>query len=310
MQEVIELKMQLTEAHDKLKKLEGRTRVTESDDPLQYVKSARTKLRKITPGGVQGKAPVKIDIDTEEVTELLSLLEDESEAAALCSESGLDLGNGDVSLETMKAALRGYFSKGLSVRHVFDELDVDDSGYLDQDEVEQAIAMLGFLTDDVAKVMDEMDPNGDGEVSFEEFQAWWKINMEDSTSDSAAEQGGGDAAMQEELLNLRRQLEAAVARGGGPPGGQDELDSGIVAATSERLQAAEAAEADARSQLAVMRKQLEEVKAKLAAVEAKDGAGAATEKQEKVMEPRAKLDAADSAVAEASGVHHLCVTCA
>ena len=302
-EEVAELKLQLAEAQTKLKKVETQLSSAHSTDPLQYVKSARSKLRKVTPGrGKDGAAhrPVQIDIDADEVAELVETLEDESDAADLCRESGIDFGDADVPLDTMKAALRGHFSKeAVSVREAFDQLDVDDSGYLDEEEVEQAIAMLGFLADDVSEVMKEMDPNGDGEVSFEEFEAWWKGNMEgdanSSGSSSAANQGDGDAATHEQLAELRRQLQAALA------GGQPMMEEREASeATLERLKVAEAAEADARSQLAAMTKQLAEVQTRLAATEGTRGAGSGTHTQQEVAELRAKLDAAEQAASQTS----------
>ena len=41
-------------------------------------------------------------IDLEEANDLLDLIGDEDEAAELCRESGIELGDLDVSLETMK----------------------------------------------------------------------------------------------------------------------------------------------------------------------------------------------------------------
>lgn len=43
-----------------------------------------------------------------------------------------------------QSALRGHLSQEqFSVEDAFDQLDVDESGYLDRYEVEQAIALLG-----------------------------------------------------------------------------------------------------------------------------------------------------------------------
>ena len=250
---------------------------------------------------------MQIDINADEAAELVETLEDESDAADLCRESGIDFGDADVPLETMKAALRGHFSEeAVSVREAFEQLDVDDSGYLDEEEVEQAIAMLGFLADDVSEVMKEMDPNGDGEVTFEEFEAWWQVNMEGDTpgsgSGSAASQGSGDAATQGQLAELRRQLQAALARA--PAAGQaaeeEEEERESAEAASERLKVAEAAEADARSQLAAVTKQLAEVQTRLAAAEDAGGAGGAAHTQQEVAELRAKLEAAERGASEAS----------
>ena len=47
--EVVELKNKLAEAQEKLNKVEGHERAVEGDKSLDYVKSARSKLRKIAP---------------------------------------------------------------------------------------------------------------------------------------------------------------------------------------------------------------------------------------------------------------------
>ena len=68
----------------------------------------------------------------------------------------------------------------MSTRQVFDLMDTDKSGALDKEEVEKASgtlsASLGFVmsADELDKQFKLMDPDGDGEVTFAEFEMWWK----------------------------------------------------------------------------------------------------------------------------------------
>lgn len=156
----------------------------------------------------------------------------------------------------------------------------------------------------MSAVMDEMDPNGDGEVSYEEFQAWWKANMEGDAKVITGANAGADSAIQDELADLHQQSEAAVGREGTSFGKHAGIDHEVLQATSERLKAAEAAEADARSQLTALTQQLAQMKSKLTATEGERGASA-TELQQEVIDLRAKLDAAEKLASETQGALHL-----
>lgn len=72
-----------------------------------------------------------------------------------------------------------------AVRETFDTIDTDGSGTLDRSEVEKAVRMLGrYLSGtDVDDAMAEMDGDGNGEVSFAEFQTWWESGGKLSASE-------------------------------------------------------------------------------------------------------------------------------
>ena len=79
-----------------------------------------------------------------------------------------------------KAALAAHYKgKDMTPRQVFDSLDEDGSGFLDRAEVEKASGVLGaglgfiMSAEELDKQFTAMDPDGDGEVTFEEFQVWW-----------------------------------------------------------------------------------------------------------------------------------------
>merc|ERR1719321_257907 len=102
-----------------------------------------------------------------------------------------------------------------AIRAIFDAVDADGSGTLDRDEVGTLIKKLRPSRgmdieiqkmdgkDVIGEAMEQMDADGDGSVSFEEFAAWW--------------QDGGSMTRHEraEHRDLRRQRfskEAAVRK--------------------------------------------------------------------------------------------------
>ena len=69
--------------------------------------------------------------------------------------------------------------KQVQLRETFDRLDTDGSGALDKQEVAKLAAELGekltsvFGSKKLDEAFAEMDPENDGEVSFEKFTGWW-----------------------------------------------------------------------------------------------------------------------------------------
>ena len=65
-----------------------------------------------------------------------------------------------------------------SVAEQFYAYDADDSGFLEQGEILEFCSKLGlkFTAEEARQALDEMehDDTRDGQVSFDEFLAWWK----------------------------------------------------------------------------------------------------------------------------------------
>ena len=73
-----------------------------------------------------------------------------------------------------------------AMRAIFDKIDADGSGELERDEVVAFIKQLRPSRamdielkkmdgeDEIADVMAQMDGDGDGTVTFEEFSEWWR----------------------------------------------------------------------------------------------------------------------------------------
>ena len=83
-------------------------------------------------------------------------------------------------------------------RAAFALFDVDGSGTIDADELQQLAAQLGsrMSAADVQKVMEEVDTDGSGEIDADEFSVWW------------AERRG---AQQQWTGRLRRKVKGALA---------------------------------------------------------------------------------------------------
>lgn len=59
------------------------------------------------------------------------------------------------------------------VRRKFNEVDQDGSGTLDRTEMEVLLKSIGTVDVTIQAEIDSMDWEGDGIVSFDEFDAWW-----------------------------------------------------------------------------------------------------------------------------------------
>lgn len=62
------------------------------------------------------------------------------------------------------------------VRRHFDFFDDDASGFIDFDEFQDMLRILGMTSSikDSAENFSKIDTDSDGRVSFDEFFSWWK----------------------------------------------------------------------------------------------------------------------------------------
>eukprot|EP01052_Picozoa_sp_SAG31_P008083 SAG31_NODE_399_length_16247_cov_19.137540_11_plen_526_part_00 len=100
-----------------------------------------------------------------------------AESLEACRRAGIIIRDEtSVSAEALRTALLSQFNDlPMSLQDVFDKYDIDNSGSLDKEEVSHAAAMLGLVigTNDIDRTFAEMDTDGDGTISFSEFNAWW-----------------------------------------------------------------------------------------------------------------------------------------
>ena len=120
-----------------------------------------------------------LGLTTDEVAETLKHAEKVMEMA-----TGAALhATADLGKDAAKGALKGMFAvtdalagKELAnVERTFKRIDVDESGFLDRDEIKLLMLELGKNDSEKAidLIMEQLDPNGDGAVSLEEFKDWW-----------------------------------------------------------------------------------------------------------------------------------------
>ena len=69
--------------------------------------------------------------------------------------------------------------KKTPLQRAFEEMDEDNSGTLDREEVRSLCEMAGNVCSDAEldAAMAELDPSGDGQVDFDEFKAYWDSNI-------------------------------------------------------------------------------------------------------------------------------------
>lgn len=57
------------------------------------------------------------------------------------------------------------------LKAAFRMFDKDDSGYISKDEVKESLMKIHkFTEDEINEIIGQVDENGDGEISFEEFK--------------------------------------------------------------------------------------------------------------------------------------------
>lgn len=85
---------------------------------------------------------------------------------------------GVVDDDQLRSALKGEDggkAQRVILKRVWAEVDKDQSGSLDSDEVRQILVKMGRPEEniDMQAVMAELDADGNGDVDYEEFQAWY-----------------------------------------------------------------------------------------------------------------------------------------
>lgn len=103
-------------------------------------------------------------------------------------------------------------------RRKFNSIDTDSSGSLDHEELGGLLRDLkvGRLSEktageeEIAEAINEMDWSGDGDVSFEEFEAWWIRRQERASIEESDGNGKHKAEEEDEDLEYLEGDEAAL----------------------------------------------------------------------------------------------------
>ena len=141
----------------------------ERKEALEQRDGLRAQLAKVTgqsndrvlqPLAVENpESTLAATIGLEDALDLISGIHTEQDARDVCKEVGI---RSDTALpmEAMVAALKGHYDKSLTLEQVFVEQDTEESGFLDDVEVQAACAMMGFLIepDKLADAVVAMNP--------------------------------------------------------------------------------------------------------------------------------------------------------
>jgi hypothetical protein len=70
-----------------------------------------------------------------------------------------------------------------SIKKIFDTFDKDKSGFIDKNELKGVAAELGLNMGqiDIENMIKDLDLNGDGKISTDEFNLWWLAGRKGST---------------------------------------------------------------------------------------------------------------------------------
>ena len=95
--------------------------------------------------------------------------------------------------EAEAAAAQSEKERRKRAQRMFKQIDADGSGHLNREEVRGlASAMeIEMGEKELGVAMDELDPDGSGEITFEEFYLWWHRQEEGGGKDAGGEGGGG-----------------------------------------------------------------------------------------------------------------------
>jgi len=163
------------------------------------VRKAVTKLGKVLTSAQLDDAMYEMDVDCSgsvDFREFLAYVQSGAGelSGAINVAAGLRLEAQDrASSKAAAAELMACYDRVLptAMKDLFDEVDEDGNGSLDAEEVARFVRKLKptrFMpAEEVAAVMGEMDTDGDGTVTYDEFAAWWKAGGSVTASEQVAE---------------------------------------------------------------------------------------------------------------------------
>lgn len=112
-------------------------------------------------------------------------------------------------------------------QRMFKEIDADNSGHLDRGEILQLAKAMdadpdgdggGMGPEELESAMAELDPDGSGEITFEEFYVWWQRQEE---GDPATGGDTGAGVFGKSLRGFGKKLSGARAAGGNDIGAKE-----------------------------------------------------------------------------------------
>jgi len=164
---------------------------------IEDVLSRRTRLAFLNKDAAMEAIPVIADIMAKELGWTAKIKQKQIEAAEKCvSTYGGRIP--DKSEEKLKSAVYK------NIQDVFDAIDTNENGFLEENELIEVATILGFdmATEDVDKAFHEMDCKNKGRVSVEDFVNWWTKSSNSPFRKKLSEQLGLKAGSPEDLKDL------------------------------------------------------------------------------------------------------------
>ena len=164
---------------------------------IEDVLSRRTRLAFLNKDAAMEAIPVVADIMAKELGWSAKVKQKQIEAAEKC----INTYGGRIS-DTSEDKLKSGIYK--NIRDVFDAIDSNENGFLEEDELEEVATILGFdmSPKDVEKAFNEMDIEKKGRVSIDDFIKWWTKSSNSPFRKKLSEQLGLKALSHEDLKNL------------------------------------------------------------------------------------------------------------
>lgn len=164
---------------------------------IEDVLSRRTRLAFLNKDAAMEAIPVVADIMAKELGWSKKVKQKQIEAAVKC----VSTYGGHISEKSEDKLKSGVYK---NIQDVFDAIDSNENGFLEEEELEEVAAVLGFnmTAEQVDKAFTEMDREKKGRVSIDDFTAWWTKSPNSPFRKKLSERLGLNAASDEDLQNM------------------------------------------------------------------------------------------------------------
>jgi len=164
---------------------------------IEDVLSRRTRLAFLNKDAALEAIPVVADIMAKELGWTLKVKQKQIKAAEKC----ISFYGGRIPDASQDKLKSGIYK---NIQDVFDAIDSNENGFLEEDELEQVAIILGFdmCTKDLDDAFREMDREKKGRVSIEDFANWWTESSNSPFRKKLQEEFGLKALSHEDLKKI------------------------------------------------------------------------------------------------------------
>lgn len=164
---------------------------------IEDVLSRRTRLAFLNKDAAMEAIPVVADIMAEELGWSAKVKKRQIEAA----EKYVNSYGGKIPDSSEEKLKSGIYK---TIQDVFDAIDSNENGFLEEDELNEVATILGFNMSEkeLHKAFGEMDKEKKGRVSIQHFTEWWTKSANSPFRKKLQEQLGLKAASSKDLKDL------------------------------------------------------------------------------------------------------------